>query len=88
MLEIRVAVGDAVGAQRLLGCLAGRFDRSAVSFDRVHNEVRVRAERESRAVVEVITTVQSWLTSDGVASARLSIGERSYTMVGALPGAR
>jgi hypothetical protein len=33
-------------------------------------------------VVEVIDAVQSWLEADGLGSAKLSIGDRSYTMVG------
>jgi hypothetical protein len=35
----------------------------------------------------VIDAVQSWLEADGLGSAKLSIGDRSYTMVGpvALP---
>jgi hypothetical protein len=32
-------------------------------------------------VVEVIDAVQSWLEADGLGSAKLSIGDRSYTMV-------
>jgi hypothetical protein len=82
MVEVRVAVADAAGAHGLLRRLARLFDRSSVSFDRTHNEVRVRSEWESRSVVEVITTVESWLAADGIDSAKLSIGDRSYTMVG------
>jgi hypothetical protein len=32
-------------------------------------------------VVEVIDAVQAWLEADGLGSARLSVGDRSYTMV-------
>jgi hypothetical protein len=32
-------------------------------------------------VVEVIDAVQSWLEADGLGSASLSVGDRSYTMV-------
>jgi hypothetical protein len=32
-------------------------------------------------VVEVIDAVQSWLEADGLGSAKLSVGGRSYTMV-------
>jgi hypothetical protein len=41
----------------------------------------VRSELDSRSVIEVIATVQSWLAVDGIASAKLSIGDRSYTML-------
>jgi hypothetical protein len=81
-VEIRVAVTDAASAHGLLRRLAALFDRSAVSFDSARNEVHVRSEWESRSVVEVIDTVQSWLAADGVASAELSVGDRSYTMTG------
>ena len=82
MVEIRVGVGDATGAHGLVRRLAGLFDLSSVSFDGTRNEVRVRSEWESRAVVQVIDTVESWLEADGVGSAKLSIRNRSYTMVG------
>jgi len=82
MVEIRVALTDAGGAPGLLRRLAALFDRSSVSFDRMRNEVRIRSEWESRSVVEVIDALQSWLADDGVDSAELSVGDRSYTMVG------
>lgn len=82
MVEIRVSVPDAAGANGLLARLAALFDRSAVSFDGIRNEVRVRSEWESRSVVAVIDAVQSWLATDAVDSAELSIGDRSYTMAG------
>jgi hypothetical protein len=63
--------------------LAGLFDRPSVSFDGAHSEVRVRSEWGLRAVVHVIATVESWLATDGVDSATLTVGDRSYTMIGA-----
>jgi hypothetical protein len=36
----------------------------------------------SRSILAVIDTVQSWLTDDDVDSAELSVGDRSYAMVG------
>ena len=84
MVEIRVAVADSMGVHGLMRRLARLFDHSSVSFDGARNEVRVRSEWESRAVVEVLDAVESWLTEDGVGSAKLSVGERSYTMVGPL----
>ena len=86
MLEIRVAVADADDAQGLLQRLAALFDRSSVSFDANRNQVRVRSDRESRSVVRVLDAVQSWLAADGVDSAELSLGDRSYTMVGPSAG--
>jgi len=34
-------------------------------------------------VVEVIDAVQSWLEADGLGSAKLSVGDRSYTLAAA-----
>jgi hypothetical protein len=82
MVEIRVAVADAAGAHGLLRRLTGLFDRSSVSFDGTRNEVRVRSEWESRSIVQVIGTVESWLAADRIESATLSVGDRSYTMLG------
>jgi hypothetical protein len=82
MVEIRVAVPDATRVHGLMRRLAGLFDRSSVSFDGVQREVRVRSEWESRGVVQVLRAVESWLAEDGPDSAKLSIGDRSYTMVG------
>jgi len=81
-VEIRIAVADAGGAHRLLRRLADLFDRSALFFDGTRNEVGVRSESESRSVIEVIAAVESWLASDGIDWARLSLGDRSYTMRG------
>lgn len=80
MVEIRVSVTNAAEANGLLARLAALFGRSAVSFDGIRNELRVRSEWESRSVVAVIDAVQSWLAAAGVDSARLSVGDRSYTM--------
>jgi len=82
MVEIRVAVPDAAQADALLARLAALFGRSAVFFDGTRNEIRVRSEWESRSVVAVIDAVQSWLAADRVDSAKLSIGDRSYTLAG------
>ncbi len=88
MVEICVAVADTTCAHGLMRALARLFDRSSVSFDRTRCEVRVCSEWESRAVTEVIDVVDRWLAADGIASAKLSIGDRSHTLVGpALPAA-
>jgi hypothetical protein len=82
MVKIRVAVPDATRVHGLMRRLATLFERSSVSFDDVQREVRVRSEWESRGVVQVLRAVESWLAEDGPDSAKLSIGDRSYTMVG------
>ena len=85
MVEIRVAVADATGVHTLVRRLAGVCDRSSVSFDRRRKEIRVRSESESRTVGLVLNAVEARLAEAGVGSAKLSIGDRSYTMVGPLP---
>ena len=85
MVEIRVAVPDDSSGHGLMRRLAGLFDRSSISFDGVQREVRVRSEWESRSVVQVLGVVESWLAEDGPDSAKLSVGDRSYTMIGAAP---
>jgi hypothetical protein len=82
MVEIQVAVPDAAEAHGLLRRLTDLFGRASVSFDGSHNQVRVCSEWESRSVLAVIEAVQSWLAADGVASAELSVGDRSHTMFG------
>jgi hypothetical protein len=82
MVEIRVAVTDAARAHGLMHRLGRLFAGSSLSFDAMRSEVHVRSEWESRSVVEVIDAVQSWLAADGIGSATLSVGDRSYTMTG------
>jgi hypothetical protein len=85
MVEIRVAVADATGVHGPVRRLARLFDRASVSFDGERREVRVRSEWESRSVVLVLDAVEAWLEEDRVRSAKLSIGDRTYTMVGPFP---
>jgi len=82
MVEIRVALEDVGGAHALLRRLAALFDLSCISFDTARNEVRIRSEWESRSALRLIDTIESWLTADGVGSARLSIEGRSFPLVG------
>jgi hypothetical protein len=81
MVEIRVAVTDATRLHGLMRRLVGLFDRSSVSFDATRGEVQVRSEWESRSLVQVLGAVESWLAEDGPESVKLSVGDRSYTMV-------
>jgi hypothetical protein len=82
MVEICVAVADPTSVNGLMRGLAELFGRSSVSFDRKRSEARVRSKWESRAVVGVIEVVDRWLAADWIASAKLSIGGRSHTLVG------
>jgi hypothetical protein len=82
MVEIRVAVADAISAHGLLRRLVELFDRASISFDRTRNEIRVRSEWESRSVAQVINAIESWLAADGLGPARLSIGDSTCTIFG------
>ena len=82
MVEICVAVDDGTSVHGLMRRLAALFGRSAISFDRSRNEIRVESEWESRSVVGVIDAVEAWINEDGAVGARLSIGEQSYTLAG------
>jgi hypothetical protein len=85
MVEVRVAVDDATRVHGLLRRLAALFGRSAVSFDRSCNEVRVESEWESRGVVGVIDAVEAWIDEDGGKGAMLSVGEHSHLLAGPDP---
>jgi len=80
MVEIRVKVDDAMRVHGLMRRLAALFGRSAISFDRSRNEVRVESEWESRGVVQVIDAVETWFEEDGGTWAKLSIGKNTYLL--------
>jgi hypothetical protein len=76
MVELRVGVEDVTLAQGLMRRLSALYGRSAISFDRSRNEIRIQSERESRAVVHVFNALQAWVDEDGGKGATLSIGNR------------
>jgi hypothetical protein len=84
-VEIRIAVDDVTLAPQLMRRLTGLFDSSAVSWDRAHNDVLVESEWGSRGVAGVVEIVLAWIEEGGVASATLSMGDRSHTLVGSTP---
>ena len=89
MVEIHVAVEDSARLGGLLAGLAGFFGESSLAYDEVRNEVCVLAEWESRDIDRVIGAFESWLATDGVgSSAKLSIGDASYSMLGSASAAR
>jgi hypothetical protein len=76
MVELRVGVDDATRAHGLMRRLSALFGRSAISFDRSRNEVRIQSEWESRSVVHVFNALQAWIDEDDCKGATLSIGNR------------
>jgi hypothetical protein len=85
MLQMRVQVHDASGAIGLMRGLVPLLGRSAVSFDRSNNVVRLESEWESRALVGVVEVVEAWLEGGGAESATMSLGHRSYTLIRSAP---
>jgi hypothetical protein len=79
MVEISVAVADPTLVHALMLRLRNLFGASAVRYDATAGQVRVSSEWESRAVVEVVDVVQSWI-DEGGGSAELAVGDRSYTL--------
>jgi hypothetical protein len=87
-MVIRIALPDMdlATVPSLTERLGGALETASVWMDGGRREVRVLAELESdSAVMHVIGAVQAWLAEAGVASAALSIGDRSYTLVGSGP---
>jgi signal transduction histidine kinase len=81
MVEINVMDADAAVVDALVLRLHRLFDRSTVSYDAVRKQLRVGSGEEGSAVA-VVQTVESWLDESGVASASLTIGNRSYAVAG------
>ena len=87
-MEISVALLDVSDAQGLVQRLAGALE-ATVSVDVGRTEIRVRTPGEShRAVVRVVDVVGRWLEQGHAESAKLSLGERSYTLTGSGQTAR
>ena len=83
MVEIHIALADPTRVQGLLGSLATLFGGSSLAYDERRNEICVSAEWESRDVNQVVGAFETWLASDGAgSSAKLWIGDASYSMVG------
>jgi hypothetical protein len=84
-MVIRIALPDMdlADVPSLTERIGGVFETASIWLDGGRREVRVLAELDAdSAVMHVIDTVQTWLTEAGAASAALSIGDRSYTLVG------
>ena len=81
-MEISVALPDVADPHGLMQRLDGALD-ATVWLDPGSKEVRVRPEDGSPGVVmRVVAEVEAWLEQACVESARLTRGERSYTLIG------
>jgi hypothetical protein len=63
--------------------LAGIIEPASIWLEGNRDDISVHAEVESEhAINRVIDAVQEWLAAHGADSASLSIGDRSYTLIG------
>jgi len=81
-MEISVALPNLTHAQVLAQRLAGALE-ATVSLDAGRSEIHVLPGMESdRAILRVVDAVGDWLDQGGVDSAKLSLGDRPYTLFG------
>jgi hypothetical protein len=81
-MEINVALPTANHAHGLVQRLAGALE-ATVSLEADRHEIHVRADTDSHgAILRIVNIVEDWLEQGGVDSARLSLGDRSYQLVG------
>lgn len=83
VISIGLAERDQADIRTLANRLAGTIEPASIWLGGTRSSLSVHAEVESEhAISGVIDTVQNWLAAHGTASASLSIGDRSYTLVG------
>ena len=83
VINIGLAELDLAGIRGLATRLAGIVEPASIWLEGNPDSVSVHAEVESEhAINRVIDTVQDWLAAQGAESASLSIGDRSYTLIG------
>jgi hypothetical protein len=83
VINIGLAELDMADIRGLANRLAVIIEPASIWLEGSRDNCSVHAEVESEnAINRVIDTVQDWLAVHGAASAALSIGERSYTLVG------
>ncbi len=83
VISIGLAELDLADMRSLATRLAGIIEPASIWVEGNPDSVSVHAELESEhAINRVIDTVQDWLAAHGANSASLSIGDRSYTLVG------
>jgi len=83
VISIGLAELDLADIRSLATRLAGSIEPASIWLEGSPDSVSVHAELESEhAINRVIDTVQDWLAAHGANTASLSIGDRSYTLVG------
>ena len=79
MQLVRVATKDPESANLLVVHLAGLFGGEQVSVQ-ADGEVQVRLRGLNGELVQTLKAVECWLEQSGIASAEVSVNERSYTV--------
>jgi hypothetical protein len=83
MINIGLAERDLADIGSLATRVAGIMEPASIWLEGNPDSVSVHAEVESEhAINRVIDAVQQWLEAHDAESASLSIGNRSYTLVG------
>jgi hypothetical protein len=83
VINIGLATLDLADIRSLATRLASIIEPASIWLDGSPDSVSVHAEIKSeQAINRVIDAVQDWLAAHGADSASLSIGDRSYTLVG------
>lgn len=83
VINIGLAELDLAGIRNLATRLASIVEPASIWLEGNPESVSVHAEVESEhAINAVIDAVQDWLARHGADSASLSIGDRSYILVG------
>ncbi len=79
MQLVQVATKDPESANLLVVHLAGLFGGEQVSLQ-ADREVQVRLRGLNGELVQTLKAVECWLEQSGIASAEVSVNERSYTV--------
>jgi hypothetical protein len=79
MQLVRVATKDPQSASLLVVHLVGLFGGEQVSLY-PDGEVQVRLPELNGELVKTLTAVERWLEQSGIASAEVSVNERSFTV--------
>jgi hypothetical protein len=83
VINIGLADLEVAHIRGLANRLAAVIEPASIWLEGSRDNISVHAEvRSANAIISVIDTVQDWLAVQGAASAALSIGGRSYTLVG------
>ena len=83
VINIGLADLDMADIRGLANRLAAVIEPASIWLEGSRDNFCVHAEvRSENAISSVIDTVQDWLDLQGAASAALSIGGRSYTLIG------